>query len=334
MPDDQASPDRGAARGREAGRPQQIPPAGWKDVLWRAWHDVGTKNLSLIAGGVTYSVLAALFPALAVLVSLYGLLFDPNQVEKQVGALSAVLPGDTRTMIAGELHHLVQSSSGALSVGAVIAFLLALWSASRGVSGLISALNIAYDQPERRGFFRYNALVLGLTLGLMVFGVVVIAFVAGLPAVIGWLGLGSFGQWLLLVLEWPILIGVFMAGLAVLFRLGPDRDRPQWQWVSPGALVATLLWIIASIGFTVYVAHFNSYNATYGSLGAVIILLTWLWLSAFVVLLGAEINAEAEKQTRQDTTVGPPEPMGHRDATAADTLGRSYGKPRPDAARS
>jgi membrane protein len=308
-------------RGREAGRPTQIPPLGWKDILLRAWGEVSAANLFLVAGGVTYAVLLALFPGLAALVSLYGLLMDPSQIEQQVASLSGILPDQAQQMLSEELHTLVQSSSGALGLSAILALLLALWSASRGMSGLITALNIAYEEPEKRGFFKLNLVAIGLTVGLMIAGVVVVALVAVLPAAVQFLPLGDLGKWLLLILEWPLLVGFVLAGLAVMYRYAPSRDEPQWKWVSPGAGAAVALWIIASIGFTVYVAHFNSYDKTYGSLGGVIILLTWLYISSFVILFGAAINAQSEKQTRKDSTVGRPASMGRRGARAADTLG-------------
>ena len=310
-------------RGREAEHPGQIPSRGWMDVLWRAWGEVGEANLFLIAGGVTYALILALFPGLAALVSLYGLVFDPSQVEKQVGAVSGVLPPETQQLLSQQLHSLVEASGGALGLGAVVGVLLALWSASRGMSGIITAINIAYEEKERRGFFKLNLIALGLTLGLLVGGSIVIALIGVLPAAAQFLAVGAATKWLLLLVQWPLLVVLMMFGLAALYRYAPDRDKAQWRWVSPGAIVATLLWIIASIGFTVYVANFNSYGKTYGSLGGVVVLLTWLYLSTLVVLFGAAINTQSEKQTRQDTTAGAPRPMGQRDARAADTLGAS-----------
>jgi membrane protein len=315
----------GGGRGREAEHPGEIPPRGWKDVLWRAWKEVSDQNLFLIAGGVTYAILLALFPGLAALVSLYGLVFDAGQIEQQVAALSGVLPTQTQELLSQELHSLVQASSGALSFAAVVGLLLALWSASRGMSGLITAINIAYEEKERRGFFRLNLIAIGLTLGALLGGVIAITLVAVLPAAAQLLGVGSGTKWLLLLVQWPLLIVLVMFGLAALYRFAPDRDKPQWRWVSPGAIAATILWIVASIGFTVYVANFNSYDKTYGSLGGVVVLLTWLYLSALMVLLGAVINAQSERQTRKDSTEGPSKPMGRRDARAADTLGESAG---------
>jgi membrane protein len=310
-------------RGREAEHPSEIPPRGWKDILWRAWAEISDQNLFLIAGGVTYAVLLALFPGLAALVSLYGLVFDTAQIEKQVAALSGVLPGPTQELLSQQLHSLVEGSSGALGVAAIVGLLVALWSASRGMSGLITAINIAYEEKERRSFLKFNLIAIGMTIGLVVGGILAIALIAVLPAVVQLLALGSATKWLLLLVQWPLLIILVLAGLAVLYRFGPDRDKPQWQWVTPGAIAATALWIVASVGFTVYVANFNSYDKTYGSLGGVVILLTWLYLSALVVLLGAVINAQSERQTRKDSTEGAPRAMGRRGAHAADTLGGS-----------
>ena len=248
---------------------------------------------------------------------------DASQIEKHLGALSGVLPAQTLELLSDQLHKLVETSSSALSVGATVGLLLALWSASRGMSGMITALNIAYEEKERRGFFKLNFIALGLTIGLMAGGIVVIALVAVLPAAVQFLDLGTATKWLLLLVQWPLLIVLVMLGLAVLYRYAPDRDKAQWRWVSPGAIAATILWVVASIGFTVYVTNFNSYDKTYGSLGGVIILLTWLYLSVLMVLFGAVINAQSEKQTRKDSTEGPPRAMGQRDAQAADTLGET-----------
>jgi membrane protein len=314
-----------SGRGREAEHPGEIPPRGWKDILWRAWNEISDQNLFLIAGGVTYAVLLALFPGLATLVSLYGLAFDAGQIEKQVAALSGVLPAQTQELLSQQLHSLVAASNGSLGLGAIVGLVLTLWSASRGMSGLITAINIAYEEKERRGFVKLNLIALGLTLGLLAGGVVVIALVAILPAAAQLLPLGTGTRWLLFIVQWPLLIVLVMLGLAVLYRYAPDRDKPQWRWVSPGAITSTLLWIVASIGFTVYVANFNSYDKTYGSLGGVVILLTWLYLSALMVLLGAVINAQSERQTRKDSTEGDPRAMGQRDAKAADTLGETTG---------
>lgn len=322
MPDN-LTPAQQTARGREADTPSELGSAGWKDVLWRSYQGINDKSLFVVAGGVTYAVLLALFPALLALVSLYGLVFDRSQVEGQVNAMSGVLPKSARELIATELHQIVGASGGALGFGAIVGLLFALWTASRGMSGMMSALNISYGETEKRSFVRFNVTALGMTLVLIVGGLFAVVLVAGIPAVVAGVakGVGEVFKWVALIVEWPILAVVIMALLGLLYRYAPDRRPPKWRWVTPGAIVGTVLWIVGSILFSVYVANFANYNATYGSLGAVVVLLTWLYLSAFVVVLGAEINAEAERQTRRDTTEGGENPMGQRGAVAADTLG-------------
>jgi membrane protein len=310
-------------RGREAEHPGKIPSAGWLDVMWRVWGEISEANIFLISGGVTYAILLALFPGLAAAVSVYGLFLDSSKVEQQVAALTGVLPEQSRQLLADELHKLASAPSATLRWSAIVGLLLALWSASRGMSGFISALNIAYEESETRGFIRLNLLAIGLTIGLIIGGLFVVSLVALLPAFVGFIGLGGTTKWLLLIVQWPVLLLIMLMALAVLYRYAPDRTKAQWKWVSPGAFAATILWLIGSIGFSVYVANFNSYDKTYGSLGGVVILLTWLYLSAFVVLLGAAINAQSEKQTRIDSTEGPPKPMGQRGAVVADTLGET-----------
>jgi membrane protein len=322
VPDDQ----RDHARGRDAARPQDIPARGWWDVVRRSWQEISDNSMFLIAGGVTYSILLALFPALAALVSIYGLVLDAGQIEHQVDALGSVLPEQSRQMLASELHQLASSSNSALSFSAVLALLLALWTASRGMSGLMTALDIAYEQKESRSFFRFNLMALVLTIGGIVGGIIALALVAVLPAAVEFIGLGATTKWILLIVEWPLLMVLVTVGLAMLYRYGPDRREPQWRWTSPGAITATVLWIVASIAFTTYVANFGSYDKTYGSLGGVVVLLTWLYLSAFVVLLGAIINAQAEEQTARDSTTGDEKPLGRRGARAADTVAPSPGE--------
>jgi membrane protein len=307
-------------RGRSAIHPGQIPAPGWRDILVRAWGEVSENNIFLVSGGVTYAVLLALFPGLAALVSIYGLLLNPAQVETQVGALANVLPPESTQMISDQLHKLIGASSGTLGISAIVALLLALWSASRGMSGMITALDIAYQQKESRGFFKVNFIALALTILALIGGTVSIALVGVLPAAIQFIGLGAQAQWIVMAVEWPLLIVWVMTGLAVLYRYAPDRRTARWRWVSPGAIIATVLWITGSVGFSLYVTHFNSYDKTYGSLGGVVVMLTWLYLSAFAALFGAIINAQAERQTEADSTVGHPKPMGDRHAYAADTV--------------
>jgi membrane protein len=271
---------------------------------------------------VAFYLLLALFPALAALVSIYGLVADPVDVTRNLQSLSGMLPQSTVNMIGNELHHLVSASSKSLGLGAVTGIVIALYSSVRGMSGMMAALNIAYGQPEGRGYIRFYATALVLTVVVIVGGLIALALVAGLPALLSGGGVSSPARWIGLVFEWPLLI-VFAVGMvALIYRYGPDGSKPQWKWTSLGVLTATLLWIAGSILFSIYIYHFGSYNKTYGSLGVPLILLSWMWLSVFVVLLGAEINGEAERQTQQDAMAGPLLPVSGRGPEDADIVVR------------
>jgi membrane protein len=297
-------------RGHAAKAPWQIPARGWADILRRAWKDTGKRNLSLVAGGVTYYLLLALFPALAALISVYSLVANPADVTNSIQPLSGMLPPSTVKLIGGALQQLVSASSKSLGLGAIIGMAIALWSGVRGMTGIMTALNIAYGQPEGRGFIRFNTTALLLTVVVMIGGLIALALVAGLPVVLSGTASQGPGRWVGLIVEWPLLIVFVMGMMALIYRYGPDRKTPEWKWASPGVFVAAILWIFGSVLFAVYVYHFDSYNRTYGSLGAPLVLLTWMWLSVFVVLFGAEINGEAERQTRQDTTAEARLPIG------------------------
>jgi membrane protein len=246
---------------------------------------------------------------------------DPQTVSDQLAATSQVLPEETRGLIEEQLTRVSSSASTALSLGAIVSLLLALWSANKGTQSLISALNIVYDEPEKRGFIRLTLISLGLTLGIILFLIVGLAAIAAMPALFGNLGLPESIEQLASWLRWPILGLAFVVGLAVLYRFAPSRDEPRWRWVSWGAVAATVLWLIGSAAFSWYVSNFGSYNETYGSIGAVAVLMMWFWLSALIVLLGAELNAEMEHQTERDTTRGRERRIGERGAYVADTVG-------------
>lgn len=311
------------SRGREARTPKEIPARGWRDILWRVKGQMAEDKLSIIAAGVAFYGLLAIFPGLVALVGLYGLAFDPQQVESQVAAVSGMLPPQAAEILLGQLHGLTTTGSTALSIGAIGGLVLALWSASAGVRTLMEALNVAYDEEEKRGFLRFYATALVLTLGAVVGAVLAIALVIALPIVVNFIGLGALLAGAVKFAVWPVLIGMFLLGLAVIYRYGPSRREPRWRWVSRGAVLATVIWIIGSGLFSLYVTQFGKYNETYGAAGAVVVLLMWFLLSSYAVLIGAEINAEMERQTRKDTTKGEERPMGARHAHAADTLGES-----------
>lgn len=314
---------RDDARGREARTPREIPKRGWKDVLLRVKDRISNDNLSIIAAGVAFYLFMALFPGIAAAVSILGLMMDPNDVERFVASASAVLPPDALNLVREQVHEFVSAPAQTLGISLFISVALAIWSATAGVKAIMTALNIAYQEHEQRGFIKYNAQAIVLTVASIIFAVVALALVAAVPAVLQNLTLPQLFADILNALRWIILGAMFVFALAVLYRYGPSREKPQWHWVSWGAAVATILWLAGSALFSLYVTHFAGYNKTYGALAAIVILLMWFYLTAFVVLLGAELNAEMEHQTRVDSTTGRPQPMGQRGARVADTVGES-----------
>lgn len=308
-------------RGRSADIPTQVPARGWKDVLARVKAESKQDNLSLLAGGVAFFGLLALVPALVALVSVYGMVADPAEVEQQVEDALTAAPEEVRSLVTQQLSSISDDAGGALGVAAVISIVVALWSASSGVKNLIAGTNAAYDEDETRGFVKLRAVSLAFTLGAILFMVASIFLIAVVPALLAETGLGSAGRIAAGVLRWVLLFVAMLIGLSLLYRFGPDRDDARWRWVSPGALLATALWLIGSAGFAVYTANFGKYNETYGSLGVIVVVMLWLFITALAVLLGAELNAELERQTVKDTTRGEAQAMGRRRATAADTIG-------------
>lgn len=308
-------------RGRMAGKPSEIPKRGWWDILLRVKDEASADNLGIIAAGVAFQALFALFPMLAAIISIYGLVADPASVESQLQSLGGLLPAEAQGILAEQLKSLTSTSSAGLSFGLALSVLLALWGATRGVKAVMDSLNIVYDEPEKRGFFRYNLTALAITTGAVLFAILALILVAIAPAVLNFLGLtGSWVSLLIKGLRWPVLGLIALIGLAAIYRYAPSRAEPQWKWVSWGAVMAVALWLVGSALFSWYVSSFGDFNKTYGSVGAVIILLTWFYLSAYIVLIGAELNAEMEHQTARDTTTGPEEPMGRRQARMADTV--------------
>jgi membrane protein len=314
------APDEKALPGVDASKPSQIPLPGWKQVVKRSWAENKADNMPIIAGGVAFFGFLAIFPALIAMISLYGLVASPQTVAQQVEEISAQLPKEAASLISNQLTSITANSGGALTFGLVIAVLAALWSASGGVNNLVTAVNIAYDEVETRSFVKLRLLSLALTLGAIVFLLLTVGLVAVVPAVLNALPLGVVGTILAQVIRWVLLLAVMAGSLSVLYRLAPDRDNPKLRWVSLGSVVVTVVWALVSLLFSFYVNNFGSYDKTYGAIAGVIVLMLWLYLTCYLILLGAEINAEAEHQTARDTTEGEPAPMGDRNATVADTL--------------
>jgi membrane protein len=304
--------------GRDAAEPSEIPRRGWWQILKRTASEVSRDNISLVAAGVAFYTLLAIPPALAAAIALWGFFASPADVQQQLSQLAAVLPADAAATFEEQLQGVAAKSSQALGWTAVIGFLLSLWSARLAVNAMIGALNIVYEEQERRGFVKLAAISVLLTLAVLAGGLVTLLLVAGVPAVLELVGLGGTAEVAVHVLRWVALCALVLFGLAVLYRLGPSRRQARWKWVSWGAGAATLLWLVASAGFSLFVANFGSYGETYGAIGGVVVLLTWLWISAFVALVGAELNSEMEHQTARDTTVGGSRPLGERGAWSAD----------------
>jgi membrane protein len=313
--------DAGDSRGRHVDSPVEMPRRGWRDVMLRVKEEVSADHVAIVAAGVAFYALLAIFPGIAAIVSIAALVMDPAQIQEQIGAAASVIPAEAASILQNQALNVSQSAGTGVTLAAVGGLLLTLYSASSGMKTLMEGMNIAYNEAEDRSLIRKNVVAFTLTLFLTVGFVLAIGAVVIMPVLIGNVGLGDTISTLVAYLRWPVLALFVMCGLAVLYRFAPSRSDPKWRWVSVGAIIAVILWIVGSIAFSVYVRNFASYNETYGTLGAVIILLMWLWLSAFIILLGAEINSELEAQTEKDTTTGRPLPMGTRGAQKADHLG-------------
>lgn len=308
-------------RGRHAEAPHRIPPKGWKDIALRVKDEIAADHVGLIAAGVAFYGLMALFPAITALLAIGGLMVEPSQIVDQISQLEGVVPDEVMEIVIGQATQVAGSREGGLGLAAVAGILIALYSASKGMNSLIEGMNVAYDEEEKRGFFMKTFVTLTLTLFLITGLLMGLLATLAVPSVIALVDAGPVTEVLGSLLAWGVLLVMTMAGLAVLYRYGPSRDKPELLWASPGAIAACVLWLAGSAGFAFYVGNFGSYNESFGALAGVVVLLMWLWISAFIVLLGAEINAEVEAQTAYDTTVGPEEPMGERGAVKADKLG-------------
>jgi membrane protein len=307
-----------ARLGRTARAPSQIPWAGWKQILVRAYKEVVSDQVSLMASGCAFWATLALFPAISMLVSLYGLVFDPRTVEPQLEIIRDFLPPAAFTLIDTRVHSLVASGTGTLGLSLAISLLLAFWTSSTGTKSLLSALNMAYDETEERSFVRFQLVGFAMTGAIVLGAILAIAILVFIPVVISFVGLSSHTKTLVNAASLAMLVVFVLASVSLLYRYGPSRHKARLEWITPGSLVATALWLLVSVLFSFYVAHIASYDATYGPLGAVAGVMMWFWVSAYAVLLGAELNAEIELQTTTDSTEGPPMPMGQRGAYVAD----------------
>ncbi|MGL4324300.1 MAG: YihY/virulence factor BrkB family protein [Beijerinckiaceae bacterium] len=307
-----------AGSGRLADNPADIPVGGWNAILKRTYHEIVRDRVLAVAAGVTFYGLLALFPAVTAFVSFYGLIADRSAILDHLALLDTVLPMGAVDIIRDQIIRITSGDETKLGVAFLLGAGMSLWSANAGVKAMFDALNVAYNEVEKRSFIKLNAISLAFTFAVIAFGLIAISAIAVVPAILNYLYLGALSEWIVWLGRWPLIFLILLAGLAALYRFGPSRREPKWAWVSPGAIFAATAWIVFSILFSWYVANFGEYNKTYGALGAVIALLMWLWLSVTIVLVGAELNAETERQTLRDTTRGTAKPIGLRGAVVAD----------------
>lgn len=312
-----------AGRGRRAASPLHLPWAGWKDVLRRTYHEIQDDRLLAIAAGVVFYSLLALFPAVTAGVSIYAMFADAGTISGHLAELSMLLPGGAIDIVSEQVKRIVQRGNDELTLGFAIGLGVAFWSANAGMKAIFDALNVIYDEDEKRGFIKLNLISMLFTIAAIGFVLTMFASVAVVPFVLKSIGLESSIGLVVGYGRWPALFVVGVVALAILYRFGPSRAPARWRWLSVGSIFAAAMWMVTSIAFSWYVANFGTYNATYGSLGAAIGMMMWMWLSIIVVLVGAELNSEIEHQTARDTTTGDARPLGLRGATMADTVGEA-----------
>jgi membrane protein len=315
--------DKQDPHGRQADVPEAIPAKGLRDVFWRVIREVSKDRVTLIAAGATFYLLLAIFPALAALVSLYGLVADPITVSDHLRELASILPPGAFDLLADQINALVERRSSTLGITFFIGLAIALWSTHSGTLAIFEAMNVAYAENEKRGIVRLNLIALIFTLCAMLSATAIVGLIAVMPVVLSYLWLDHFKEQMMLLLRWPFLLLLAFLAVSAVYRFGPSREPAKLRWITWGAAMTTIAWLVMSLGFSFYLNHFANYNATYGTLGALIGFLIWTWLSVAILIVGAELNAELEHQTAKDTTTGPPRPMGTRGAYVADTLGET-----------
>lgn len=312
---------REPGRGREAGSPARIPWKGWKDIFWRTISQVSENRLLAISAAVVFYSLLALFPAITALVSFYGLFTPTSTMRGHLSFLAEMMPADAYSIVQDQIARVVAKGDAKLSLAFVFGFGLALWSANSGMKAIIDALNVVYKEDEKRGFIRLNLISLSFTAGAIAAVLISVGAIVVTPLVLERIGFAALTESIVRIVRWPALVVGMLVGLAVLYRYGPSRREAKWEWLSIGAIFATFAWLASSAALSYYLANYANYDATYGSLGAAIGTMTWMWISAIVILFGAALNSEIEHQTARDTTVGREKPLGTRGATMADTVG-------------
>ncbi|WP_375775965.1 YihY/virulence factor BrkB family protein [Bradyrhizobium sp. ma5] len=309
-------------RGRLAHTPLLIPGAGWKDILLRTYRQIDEDRLLATAAGVVFYGLLAIFPAITALVSSYGLFADPSTISSNLQSLALLLPEGSFAIVQDQIARVLAKGTSTLGFTFAVGLLVAIWSANAGMKAIFDALNVVYEEREKRGFVKLNLMSLSFTIAALVSVMLMVGAVVVVPLLLQQVGLGTRAELIIRFGRWPILVLLLLVALAVLYRYGPSRNTPRWQWLSVGAVAAAMLWLIGSALLSWYLANFGDYNATYGSLGAAIGLMTWMWMSAIIVLCGAELNSEIEHQAAIDSSEGRREPLGASGAMIADTVGK------------
>lgn len=318
--------DIGGRAGRLATNPWEMSWPAWKEVLQRTWSESSDDNVGLVSAGVAFYGFLALVPMLGAIVITYGLVADPATVAKHAGSLTAVLPAQVADLIGDLLTNVVETSGDKKGLGLLLALAIALWGARNAAGAIITALDIAYEEEEDRSFVQVTLLALAMTAAAVVVAILAIGATTVLSLLHQFFPDSSPVAIILWnILSYALLAAAASAAIATLYRYGPSRDQAKWRWITPGSLFASLAWLLLTLGFGFYVRNFGNYDATYGSIGAVVVLLTWMYLSAYVLLFGAELNSELEHQTAQDTTHGPDQPLGKRGAWAADNVAGASG---------
>jgi membrane protein len=300
----------GPSAGARARSPLRIPLEGWKEILLRARKEFAEDQIPMIAAGVSFYSLLALFPGLAAFVALYGLFSDISEVQRHLQVLSVILPGSALKFVGDQMIRMAEGQKGGLSLTFVVGLLTSIWSANGAVKALMTGLNIAYEEHETRRFVRRTMISLAFTLGLLAFGMSAVAVLGAGPAVEAFIG--HRAAMTLNLVSWPLLVAAMGIGIALLYRFGPSGAPTPFRWLSWGSGAALIAWIGASALFSLYVGNFAHYDKTYGSLGAVVGFMMWSWLSNLVILAGAELNSEVERQARPVKTTGAPKPSLRR----------------------
>ena len=308
-------------RGRKATTPVHIPWRGWKDIFIRTYHEVQNDRLLSLAAGVVFYSLVALFPAIAAGVSVYAFFSNAATIANHVSLAADIVPGASLDLLRDEITRIAGRSDGRLTFGFALGFGIALWSANAGMKAIFDALNIIYDEEEKRGIVWLNLTSLFFTFCAICGMLIALSAVVVFPLMLAAFGWSSLDAPLIGILRWPVMFVMVIVALAILYRYGPSRRIAKWRWLSVGSVFAAVVWLAVSVLFSWYLGNFANYNATYGALGAVVGLMMWMWLSTIVVLVGAELNSEIEHQTAIDSTVGSAKPLGARGAVVADTVG-------------